>query len=70
MTPETRRTHGLFQQLMEQLHKDNEVLSSLLQTYAQNVERLIDLATQLQRRIEQEEKQDDPAEVCTDGPVK
>jgi hypothetical protein len=51
MTEETRKTYELFQGLMKQLHKDNEVLEGLLQAYAQNVVHLIDLAEKLSAQV-------------------
>lgn len=47
MSADVDRTTELFKQLLAQLHKDNEVLIGLVQTYAANVAHLTDLASKL-----------------------
>jgi len=47
MTPQTEKTLEMLQKLVEQLHKDNEVLQGLIAAYQTNVKNLIDLTTNL-----------------------
>ena len=70
MNAEIRKTHVLFQTLMAQIHKDNEVLQGLIQAYSQNVDRLIDLATKLSERLDQEDAKENASENGGLPPVK
>ena len=52
--PDTAKTIELLGRLMEQLHKDNETLQTLIETYSQNTERLTELAASLVEKLNQE----------------